>query len=234
MVSYPLTTLGDVCRARGDLVLARALYEEAVAEAQRSGDLDGLVPALAGLAGTLGRDDLDAAARALERGMSHGAGMGCASALLAAGWVARGRRERAIGSQAEGTRLEEWGSVSPGGDDSIGYGRAPPAPENAFVSAASDVVAPVAIQSLGRFRVFRAGRPVPPGEWQSKKARDVLKILIARRGRATPREYLMEALWPDEDPRRVGNRLSVALSTLHAVLDPARRFGPGHFIAVEN
>ena len=40
----------------------------------------------------------------------------------------------------------------------------------------------VAIESLSRFRVLREGVPVPLGEWQSKKARDLLKMLVARRG----------------------------------------------------
>jgi DNA-binding SARP family transcriptional activator len=65
--------------------------------------------------------------------------------------------------------------------------------------------------------------PVPGTEWQSRKARALLKILVARRGHPVPREYLMEVLWPREDPARTANRLSVALSTVKSVLDPERR-----------
>src|SRR6266542_4141133 len=75
-----------------------------------------------------------------------------------------------------------------------------------------------------------AGGPVPATAWQSKKARTLLKILAARRGRATTREFLMEALWPEEPPEVVGRRLSVALATARAVLDPDKRHPPGHFI----
>jgi DNA-binding response OmpR family regulator len=85
---------------------------------------------------------------------------------------------------------------------------------------------PVRIQALGGFRVVRAGEPVPVQEWQSRKARELLKVLVARRGHAVPREALMEALWPDEDPARLSNRLSVALSTVRTVLDPVRRYAP--------
>ena len=77
---------------------------------------------------------------------------------------------------------------------------------------------PVRIQALGGFRVLRAGEPVPVEDWQSRKARELLKVLVARRGRAVPREALMEALWPDEDPARLSNRLSVALSTVRLSL----------------
>ncbi|MFI6234746.1 BTAD domain-containing putative transcriptional regulator [Micromonospora sp. NPDC050784] len=81
----------------------------------------------------------------------------------------------------------------------------------------------VVIHTLGDFRVFRAGAVVPYGEWQSKKARDLLKILVAHRGRAVPRARLMELLWPDESPSRTANRLSVLLSTLRRVLGTGQR-----------
>lgn len=77
----------------------------------------------------------------------------------------------------------------------------------------------LSIQALGVFQVIRDGAPVPKGEWQSKKARDLLKILVAHR-RPTPRERLAELLWPDSDPGRSANRLSVLLSTVRDILEP--------------
>jgi ATP/maltotriose-dependent transcriptional regulator MalT/DNA-binding SARP family transcriptional activator len=78
----------------------------------------------------------------------------------------------------------------------------------------------VYIQTLGAFRVIREGVPVPNTAWKSKKARDLLKILIARR-RATPRDQLMELLWPEVEPTVASNRLSVLLSTVRDVLQPS-------------
>ncbi|MGH2854908.1 MAG: BTAD domain-containing putative transcriptional regulator [Solirubrobacteraceae bacterium] len=75
----------------------------------------------------------------------------------------------------------------------------------------------VSIQTLGVFRVIRGGSPIPTVEWKSKKARDLLKILVARR-RPTPRDQLMELLWPEVAPAVSGNRLSVLLSTVRDVL----------------
>ena len=43
----------------------------------------------------------------------------------------------------------------------------------------------------------------------------------------------MDALWPGEDPVKVRNRLSVALSTLRAVLDPDKRFEPDQFVRAD-
>jgi DNA-binding SARP family transcriptional activator len=77
----------------------------------------------------------------------------------------------------------------------------------------------VSIQALGVFQVIRDGAPVPKGEWQSKKARDLLKILVAQR-RPTPRDRLAELLWPDSDPGKSANRLSVLLSTVRDILEP--------------
>jgi DNA-binding SARP family transcriptional activator len=43
----------------------------------------------------------------------------------------------------------------------------------------------------------------------------------------------MDALWPEEDPLKVRNRLSVALSTLRGVLDPDKRFDPDYFVRAD-
>ncbi|MFG2051071.1 tetratricopeptide repeat protein [Micromonospora sp. NPDC048935] len=91
-------------------------------------------------------------------------------------------------------------------------------------------VAQVTVRTLGRFEVCVDGSPVLANAWQSRKARDLLRILAARRGRAVPREQLGEMLWPAQDPDRVSHRLSVALSTLRGVLDPERRTSTDHFI----
>ena len=96
--------------------------------------------------------------------------------------------------------------------------------------AAGHLEASASVQALGRFRVLVEGAPVSPSVWQSRKARDLLKILVARRGRPVPRDELMDLLWPDEPPDKVANRLSVALSTLRAVLDPEKRAPSDHYV----
>ena len=78
----------------------------------------------------------------------------------------------------------------------------------------------IAVRTLGGFRVLRHGEPLEASAWQSRKARTLFKILIARRGRPVTREALMELLWPGDDPAKLSNRLSVALATLRSVLGP--------------
>jgi ATP/maltotriose-dependent transcriptional regulator MalT/DNA-binding SARP family transcriptional activator len=90
-----------------------------------------------------------------------------------------------------------------------------------------------AVTTLGRFAVSRAGQTVPLRAWQSRKARDLLKILAARRGRPLTRDAAAEALWPGEAADQLPNRLSVALSTLRKILDPARSHPADHFIVAD-
>jgi ATP/maltotriose-dependent transcriptional regulator MalT/DNA-binding SARP family transcriptional activator len=287
-VAYPLGILGDVYRERGDAALARAAYEEAARRGDAMGDLQALVPSLAGLARVLASDDPEQAGALAQRAAGYGAGMGEAAALLAVGHVAlaagdrdgaalaaaqagaaaRGRRDRA--RMAEALELEgmsaaterarhaaleqavaiwhELGNPLGEARAQLALGQALPGERGAAVAreaegrlrelgarpqmpaADPEPSAAVAVEALGRFRVLRAGVPVPRSAWRSRKARDLLKMLVARHGRPVSRDALIEALWPEEDPARCANRLSVALSTLRAVLDSERRFGADHFV----
>jgi hypothetical protein len=99
-------------------------------------------------------------------------------------------------------RLVAWGCSSDGG---------------AFthrVVAGFELRSRLAIRVLGTFVVERDGRPVPRAEWGSRKARELLKILVVRGGRSAAREELAELLWPGEAYESVSNRLSVALSVV--------------------
>lgn len=91
-----------------------------------------------------------------------------------------------------------------------------------LLAVLADPCPPLSIRALGAFRVVRNGVPIPRAGWQSRKARQVLKIIVARRMRPVPREQLMELLWPETDPVKAGNRLSVLLSTLRSVLQTAK------------
>jgi DNA-binding SARP family transcriptional activator/Tfp pilus assembly protein PilF len=112
--------------------------------------------------------------------------------------------------------------------------RGPAADAAEIVEAISAAERPtLRIQSLGRFRLVRDGEAVPQTAWQSKKARDLLKILVARRGRSTTRDTFFELLWPDDDPEPLGNRLSVALATVRSVLDPGKTYPAEYFIPAD-
>jgi DNA-binding SARP family transcriptional activator len=77
---------------------------------------------------------------------------------------------------------------------------------------------PVRIVTFGRFEVLVDGVAVPAELWQSRRARELLRLLVCRRGRAVPRSEICELLWPDDDPDRTAHRLSVLLSIVRGVL----------------
>jgi ATP/maltotriose-dependent transcriptional regulator MalT/DNA-binding SARP family transcriptional activator len=297
MVSYPLSLIGELYSERGTLGQARVILEDAVAIAEESGDVQGVVPALASLATVIAREDPERARALADRAVAYGTGMSYVPALLAGGWIAATSgdiaRARDIAAQAEAAartrhdragladalallamtadderttsrRLAEAGTIwreigNPLGEAKVdlvlasidrGAGSVAlrrkaerqlealgvRAHESGTVAAGllaflrpHEGVA-VRIQSLGGFSVLRDGELVRIAEWQSKRARELLKLLIARRGRPATRAMLMETLWPGEDPDRVANRLSVALTTVRGVLDPQHRFPPEHFM----
>jgi DNA-binding SARP family transcriptional activator len=76
----------------------------------------------------------------------------------------------------------------------------------------------VRIVTFGRFEVLVDGIAVPAETWQSRRARELLRLLVCRRGRAIPRMEICETLWPDDDPDRTTHRLSVLLSIVRGVL----------------
>jgi ATP/maltotriose-dependent transcriptional regulator MalT len=216
-----LITSAEVGLARGDRAGAAAFGAEAAAEARSRRDRAGLAEALeleAAASSDVGRARSRAEeAIAIWREIRSPLGEARAELRLAA--VLALADGRALAVKAE-ERLRELGA------------RGLAAEARGLIAELDQAgVAPIAVESLGRFRVLRDGVPLPLAAWQSKKARDLLKLLVARRGRPTPREVAMEALWPDGDPGKVGNRLSVALSTLRRVLDPHHRHEPDYFVS---
>ncbi|WP_088317017.1 BTAD domain-containing putative transcriptional regulator [Kineosporia sp. R_H_3] len=96
-----------------------------------------------------------------------------------------------------------------------------------------DLTAPLQVQVLGGFEVRAAGRAVPLAAWRSRQARTLVKVLVARRGRPVPRGEICELLWPDDDPQRTAHRLSVLLSVVRGVLDPAKAWPPDRYVRAD-
>jgi DNA-binding SARP family transcriptional activator len=230
--------------------LARVLApRDPVAAARHAADAlhratsDSEVPALlAAAAVALQRGDPAGAAEAAGRAASaarrarHRAGLAEALELQAA---ADARPARARAALAEAHAIwRDAGAATHADRALVALGRLPGAGTEDRLDAllarerlaAADVLdvdgpgAPahpaVAVRVLGRFEVYLAGEAVPASAWQSRKARDLLRVLVARRGRPVPRPELSELLWPDDDPARTGHRLSVLLSIVRQVVEP--------------
>jgi DNA-binding SARP family transcriptional activator/ATP/maltotriose-dependent transcriptional regulator MalT len=277
--SYAHHLLGDARREQGDLVLAELAYERGLRLSEASGDRQGLIPALLGLARTVLGTDPHAAGDAVERAAELDDGMAAVEVQLGQAWVALARDDRAeAASLAAAARDEAEHRENKAGvaeavtlgallaDDPVpalreaarlwwevdarisatraelGVARRSDRPdERAEASvlqrrlagwgcsadggtlahrlvAGLDVTPPTAIRVLGAFVVERDGRPVPRAAWGSKKARELLKVLVVRDGRPIAREELADLLWPGEAYEVVTNRLSVALSVIRGVL----------------
>jgi DNA-binding SARP family transcriptional activator len=72
-------------------------------------------------------------------------------------------------------------------------------------------VTEVAIQLLGGFSVTANGASIPGDSWRSRRAADVVKLLALSPGRRLHRSQVMEAFWPDGDPRASGANLRKAV-----------------------
>jgi ATP/maltotriose-dependent transcriptional regulator MalT len=250
-------TLGGLSRvlAVDDAIEATALANEAAELAKMVGEVDGLVAA--GWT-VLACGDRDAAAsharEALALAKASGDRLGLASTLELKGFVAPERARRLENLDEAQALAHELGDrlTEARVDLALATLRERPAVEGArarrklatlgvpeaarSAGALREIgmhqASAIVVQTLGGFRVVRAGEPVPLPEWKSKKARDLLKVLIARRGTPMTREALMEALWPGDDPTAVANRLSVALSTVRRILGHERRNEPSAIAVV--
>src|SRR5581483_10023829 len=87
-------------RERGDTAKARGLYDEAIAQAEHAGDVQGLVPPLAALAQLLAVDDPPRARELARRAVGLGDGMALVSARIAEAWVALAAADRAGAAEA--------------------------------------------------------------------------------------------------------------------------------------
>jgi PAS domain S-box-containing protein len=78
------------------------------------------------------------------------------------------------------------------------------------------------IFTFGRFGLATGGRRLATEKWQRKHhAISLLKLLVARVGRAVPREVLSEWLWPEADERSGRERLKVTMYALRHELRAA-------------
>jgi ATP/maltotriose-dependent transcriptional regulator MalT/DNA-binding SARP family transcriptional activator len=210
-----LVAAGWVALRRGELARADELAREAADDAARRHARPVLAEALELRAFCSGRPEIPLLEEALALWRELGAPVAAKRVELALA--------RISGAKLEAERVERELKAL-GVRDTTGRAA------SVLMAAGAVEGAPLVIQTLGGFGVLRHGEPMPPEAWKSRKARELLKILAARRGKPVARDELIEALWPEEDPTRTGNRLSVALSTLRSVLDPQRTHGPDHFV----
>lgn len=76
------------------------------------------------------------------------------------------------------------------------------------------------IKLLGQFEVYRDGRSIAQTEWRTEKNKDLLKILALYPDEDLSQDWLMESLWPDQDPERSVRNLRGRISEIRRILEP--------------
>ena len=85
--------------------------------------------------------------------------------------------------------------------------------------------APLRVQTLGRFRLWRDGEEVPSAAWRREKALHLFQFLVTTRLRAIKlhKEQIIDRLWPTASPAEGDRDFKVALHTIHKILEPQRK-----------
>jgi two-component SAPR family response regulator len=74
----------------------------------------------------------------------------------------------------------------------------------------------IVVRCLGSLHVQAGALGI--ARWRSGKARALFEYLVTHRGRVTPRDTLIEVLWPDPDAAAAGTSLKVAVHALRQAL----------------
>lgn len=191
-----LLAAGRTAQARGDSASARDLADQAVTHARQRRERRWLAEALELRAGTVDGVTARAALREAQQiWLAAGAGHAVDRILVQLARLGALSVPERVDARLALARLRTAGVLDP-----------------------RQSVEPVRIVTFGRFEVLVDGVAVPAELWQSRRARELLRLLVCRRGRAVPRLEICELLWPDDDPDRTAHRLSVLLSIVRGVL----------------
>jgi DNA-binding SARP family transcriptional activator len=80
----------------------------------------------------------------------------------------------------------------------------------------------IRIYTFGALQVLRGDHAVTEGDWHTRQARQLLKILLTERPRPVSSDRLIEILWPHSAPDAAATTLRSAINALRNVLEPER------------
>ena len=117
------------------------------------------------------------------------------------------RRVRSFSTMDENQRLESLVASRSKAEGKLGLGE-------------DTEPASVHIRTLGAFTLEVNGVAVKPSEWKSAKTKQILALLLLRRGEVIPRDELIETIWPGADRGSGSNNLKFCWSNLKRLLEP--------------
>jgi DNA-binding SARP family transcriptional activator len=90
------------------------------------------------------------------------------------------------------------------------------------------------IYAFGTLQVVRNNHAVSEGDWHTRQARQLLKILLTERPRPVSTDRLIEILWPSSTPEAAATTLRSAINALRNVLEPERaNRAPSNYIVTQ-
>ncbi|MBI9050539.1 MAG: hypothetical protein JEZ00_14045 [Anaerolineaceae bacterium] len=91
---------------------------------------------------------------------------------------------------------------------------------------------PLQIRCLGSFDVWRGKEQIDPKDWQRKKARELLQLLLNNREKWMPREKIADQLFPHMDGDTAAQHLKVTFNALNKAIEPDRSPGKVPFFII--
>lgn len=93
----------------------------------------------------------------------------------------------------------------------------------------------IRIFTFGTLQVVRGDHLVTEGDWHTRQARQLLKILVTERPRPVSTDRLIELLWNQSTPDAAATTLRSAINALRNVLEPERpNRAPSRYIVTQN
>lgn len=77
---------------------------------------------------------------------------------------------------------------------------------------------PLLVRCFGGFSVFAEDENTLAIRWKTAKAEELFALLIHYKGRAKPKEYLIDMLWPELEPQKSANLFRVTCTYLRSAL----------------
>ena len=79
---------------------------------------------------------------------------------------------------------------------------------------------PLVIRTFGKFELFIGNYEISSQDWKRPAIKDLLKFFVVNRNRMLPRDFIIENLWPEEDPDKSYGKFRVYISVLRDVIEP--------------
>ena len=76
------------------------------------------------------------------------------------------------------------------------------------------------IKTFGRFELYIGNYELTSRDWKRPAVKDLLKYFIVNRNKMLPRDFIIENLWPEEDPDKSYGKFRVYISVLRDVIEP--------------